>query len=69
MTRYDAREKVSFEILEQCQKKYDEILFKSMIRTSTEVKNTVHQGKSLFSFKSVAKLDYDAFTREVLNWK
>lgn len=67
LTRFDAREKVSHEILAHCQKNYDEILMKSLIRTSTEIKNTIHQGKSIYAAKSVAKQDYDAMTREMLD--
>jgi chromosome partitioning protein len=68
LTRFDAREKVSHEVRHFCEEQFSEKLFSTVIRTSTEVKNTLHRGRSLFSVKSVAKEDYDLLTREVLGW-
>lgn len=66
LTRFDAREKVSHEVKSFCEKHYRDLLLESFIRTSTEIKNTIHQGKNLFANKSVAKEDYDRLTREIL---
>lgn len=66
LTRFDAREKVSHEIKSHCEKMYRKELLSSVIRTSSEVKNSLHRGRSLFAQKSVVKEDYDRMTREIL---
>jgi chromosome partitioning protein len=67
LTRFDARESTSHEILAQCNEKYDKLLLKSYIRTSSEIKNTIRSQRTIFNTKSNAKTDYDQVTRELLN--
>jgi chromosome partitioning protein len=67
LTRFDARESTSHEILAQCNEKYDKLLLKSYIRTSSEIKNTIRSQRTIFNAKSNAKTDYDQVTRELLN--
>lgn len=68
-TRFDAREKVSHELLQKCITSHKGRLMKNYVRTSTEVKNTIASGKNLFQTRSTAREDYDLVTREVLNMK
>ncbi len=68
LTRFDARESTSHEILAQCAEKYDNLLLKSYIRTSSEIKNTIRSSRTIFTAKSNAKTDYDQVTRELLSF-
>ena len=65
-TRYDGREAASREILAQCVTEFEDLLMKTYIRTSAEIKNSIGSAKTIFSTKSNAKEDYDLVTREVL---
>lgn len=65
-TRFDGREKVSHELLQKCMDSFEELLMKGYIRTSTEVKNTIGTGKTIYHAKSNAREDYEQVTREVL---
>src|SRR5207253_410646 len=65
-TKFDGREKVSHELLQKCMDSFEDLLMKSYIRTSTEVKNTIGTGKTIYQTKSNAREDYDLITREVL---
>lgn len=65
-TRFDGREKTSHELLQRCMESFADQLMKSYVRTSTEVKNTIGTGKSIYQTKSNAREDYDLVTREVL---
>jgi chromosome partitioning protein len=65
-TKFDGREKVSHELLQKCMDSFEDLLMKSYIRTSTEVKNTIGTGKTIYQTKSSAREDYDLITREVL---
>jgi chromosome partitioning protein len=65
-TRYDGREAASREILSQCVTEFEDLLMKSYIRTSTEIKNSIGSAKTIFSTKSNAKEDYDLVTKELL---
>ncbi|MEZ0390700.1 MAG: ParA family protein [Pseudobdellovibrionaceae bacterium] len=67
LTRFDARESSSHEILAQCLEKFEDLLLKSYIRTSSEIKNTIRSQRTIYSVKSNAKADYDLVTRELLN--
>ena len=66
-TRFDGRESASHEILKTCTEKFEDLLLKSYIRTSSEIKNTIRSSRTIFSNKSNAKADYDQVTREILN--
>lgn len=65
-TKFDGRENTSHEILQKCIDSFEDQMMKGYIRTSTEVKNAVRSGKSLFAGKSAVKADYDEVTREIL---
>jgi chromosome partitioning protein len=67
-TKFDGREKTSHELLQKCIDSFADELMTGYIRTSSEVKNSVRSGKSLFSGKSPVKADYDLVTREVLGF-
>lgn len=69
MTKFDSREKMSHEILENCIEKYSDKLMNHFIRTSTEVKNSIGSTKNLFQNKSPIKEDFDQATLEMLNWQ
>lgn len=67
-TKYDGREGASREILSQCIDKFEDLLMKSYIRTSSEIKNTIGSSRTIFSNKSNAKEDYDLVTKELLKF-
>ncbi|MGZ3772680.1 MAG: ParA family protein [Pseudobdellovibrionaceae bacterium] len=67
-TKFDGRENTSHELLQRCIDSFENELMKGYIRTSSEVKNTVRSGKSLFAGKSPVKADYDFVTRELLEF-
>lgn len=67
-TRFDSRESASREILSQCIDSFEELLIKTYIRSSSDVKNTIRGAKTLFATKSKAKEDYDLVSRELLGW-
>lgn len=67
-TKFDGRENTSHELLQRCIDSFENELMKGYIRTSSEVKNTVRSGKSLFAGKSPVKADYDFVTRELLGF-
>jgi chromosome partitioning protein len=67
-TKFDGRENTSHELLQKCIDSFADELMTGYIRTSSEVKNSVRSGKSLFAGKSPVKADYDLVTREVLGF-
>lgn len=67
-TRYDGREAISQDLLKHCIDQYHELMLESYVRISSDVKNTIGSGKSLFQSKSGAKEDYDLVTRELLGF-
>lgn len=67
-TRYDAREKTSRELLQQCIDEFADRLMKSYIRSSTDVKNAIRGERHLYTGHSPVKEDYDLVTREVLGF-
>ena len=66
LTKFDAREKFSHEMLKVCQDEYGESLIKSYIRSSSEAKNSIRSNKTLFQGRSTAKEDYDRVTRSIM---
>lgn len=67
-TRFDGREKISHELLQKCMDSFEDLLMKSYVRTSTEVKNTLGTGKTIYHSKSSVREDYEMITREVLEF-
>lgn len=67
-TRFDGRESASHEILTRCLDLFEDFLMKNYIRSSSELKNTLGTGRSIYSTKNAAKEDYDLVTRELLGF-
>lgn len=65
-TKFDARETSSHSLLKACLAKYGDIMVSSFVRTSSEFKNTIRSGDSIFTHKGSAKEDYDTVTREII---
>jgi len=67
-TKFDGRETASHELLKLCIANYGDHMLKGFIRTSTDFKNTIRSGRTIFDQKSnvKAKEDYDLITREIL---
>lgn len=69
-TKFDRREHSSQTYFEEISKEYPQILAQTVIRTSTDVKNSITKNESLFDISgSTAKADYDSLTLEILNFK
>lgn len=66
-TKYDSREYTSLKFLSDMASSYDEKLFTTTIRTSTQFKNAIDKNIDLFSQNSPAKTDYDHLAQEFLN--
>ena len=67
-TKFDGRETASHELLKLCLMNYNEHMLKAFVRTSTEVKNTIRTGRTIFDNRSNAKEDYDLVTRELMGY-
>lgn len=65
-TKFDGRETSSHELLKMCLVNFGSQMLKAFVRTSTEVKNTIRTGKTIFEHRSNAKDDYDLVTRELM---
>ncbi|MCX7977633.1 MAG: ParA family protein [Bdellovibrionaceae bacterium] len=68
-TRFDKREKASHGFLEYCLDTYPDALMKSYIRTSSDFKNSVERGRTVFANKGPAKEDYDLATQELMGFE
>lgn len=66
-TKFDARETASRELLKLCMTEHDDDMLKSYVRVSSDIKNTVKSGRTIYSKKSSAKEDYDLVTRELMD--
>jgi chromosome partitioning protein len=64
--KFDGRETASHELLKLCFANFGDKMLKSFVRTSTEVKNTIRTGKTIYDHKTPAKEDYDLVTREII---
>lgn len=67
-TKFDGRERMSSQFLEDFIEKYPDSMMKSYVRSSSEAKNTLGTSKSIFSTKSSVKEDYNLVTLEILNF-
>lgn len=65
-TRFDSREASSSVYLDECLERYSDLMLKSYIRNSTDIKTLVATKKTLFDSKGNGKADYDLVTRELL---
>jgi len=66
--KFDARETSSHQLLKTCIAEYGDFMLQAFIRTSSEVKNTIRTGRTIFTKKSTAKEDYDVVARELLGF-
>ncbi len=68
-TRYDKRQKMTYDIYNQVEKNYKKHLAPVVIRTSTDFSKAIARGETVFasSRKSQAKTDYDIFVKHILN--
>ncbi len=64
--KFDGRETSSHELLKMCLANFGDQMLKAFVRTSTEVKNTIRTGRSIYDHKSNAKEDYDLVTKELM---
>jgi chromosome partitioning protein len=67
-TKFDGRETASHELLKLCLMNFSDQMLKAFVRTSTEVKNTIRTGRTIFDNRSNAKEDYDLVTRELMGF-
>ena len=66
-SKFDQREKVSMKYLGDLFSEHGEIMYNTMIRTASDVKNAIANREYLFDYKkSNAKEDYDNLTREIM---
>lgn len=65
-TKFDARETSSHALLKACLGEYGDLMLKGFVRTSSEFKNTIRSGQSIYDHRCTAKEDYDIVTREIL---
>lgn len=65
-TKFDGRETSSHHLLKSCLASYGDVMVKSFVRTSSDFKNVIRTGKTVFSQKGSAKEDYDLVTRELI---
>lgn len=66
-TRFDAREYTSLKYLSEIADEHKDKMFKTTIRTASDLKNAITKKEDLFSYKkSNAKEDYDGFTKELM---
>lgn len=68
ITKFDGREALAREILHQCIDIFEGILMKNYVRQSAVVKGALGDKLNLFSQSGPAKEDFDAMTREIMNW-
>ena len=66
-TKFDAREKMSELYLKECLRNYEDHLFETYIRSSTEVKNALELKKDIFASKLGIRNDFDDLALEILN--
>ena len=66
-TKFDAREYTSLKYLTEIAESNKDIMFTTMIRTASDLKNAITKKEDLFIYKkSNAKDDYDNLTREIM---
>lgn len=67
-TKYDVREAMSREGLEQCHLLYEKEMLNTFIRANVDAKSHILSHKTLFDYPSNCKEDYDLLTRELLEF-
>jgi chromosome partitioning protein len=64
-TKYDARESSSQAYFSQCLDLFGPRMVRTYVRQTTDIKNTIATGRTIFDSKGNAKEDYDRVTREL----
>lgn len=64
-TRYDTRESASAAYFRQCLDLFGDKMVPTYVRQSSDIKNTIASGKTIFDSKGNAKDDYDRVTRDI----
>ncbi len=65
-TKYDGREAASEAYFNQCLELFGNKMIRSFVRQTTEIKNTIASGKTIYDSKGNAKSDYDRVSRDIL---
>jgi chromosome partitioning protein len=65
-TKFDVRESASPAFLEQAMSIYGPKMLDTYIRLSSDIKNTISSGKTVFETKNNGKEDYDLVARELM---
>lgn len=65
-TKYDGREAASESYYNQCLERFGSMMIRNYVRQTSEIKNTVASGKTIFDSKGNAKEDYDRVTRDLI---
>lgn len=63
LTRFDAREKSAHEILQKCQSEFKDELISTIVRSSSQAKNTIAGDKTIYQTSSTIKEDYDQVSK------
>lgn len=65
-TKYDTRESSSEAYYNQCLDLFGSHMMRNYVRQTTDIKNFIATGKTIFDSKGYAKDDYDRVTRDLL---
>ncbi len=65
-TKYDGRESASEAYFNQCLEMFGSQMIRNYVRQTSEIKNTIASGKTIFDSKGNAKEDYDRVSRDLL---
>lgn len=68
LTRFDSREKTSHEILQKCQSEFKDQLISTVVRSSSQAKNTIAGGKTIYQTSSTIKEDYDQVSKILMDF-
>lgn len=67
LTKYDERQILSVTFLAELMNSRPNMMFKSLVRTSSDIRNVISTGTDLFTLtKSRARKDYDDLSREIM---
>ena len=68
LTRFDAREKAAHETLQKCQSEFKDELISTVVRSSSQAKNTIAGDKSIYHSPSTIKEDYDQVSKMLMGF-
>lgn len=66
-TKYDAREAASEAFYQQSLNLFGHKMLRRFVRHTSEIKNSIASGRTIFDYKGHAKEDYDRVTRDLLS--